>query len=71
MKEERVVALKPVMGFRDLLLFYIVTGFSWIACCIAFYVPLVACVLQLSSRFPAKAGSTSGASTHSAGSPGS
>ena len=30
---EQKVALKPVMGFRDLLLFYIVTGFSvrWIA----------------------------------------
>ena len=28
-----IAALRPVMGFRDLLLFYIVTGFSvrWIA----------------------------------------
>jgi amino acid transporter len=72
MTEEKV-ALKPVMGFRDLLLFYIVTGFSvrwiaqaahggpsalviWLVCCVAFYVPLVVCVLQLSSRFPGEGG---------------
>ena len=71
--EERVAALRPVMGFRDLLLFYIVTGFSvrwiaqaahggpsalviWVACAITFYVPLVACVLQLSSRYPGEGG---------------
>ncbi len=61
------------MGFRDLLLFYIVTGFSvrWIAqaahagpsalviwgiCCVAFYLPLAACVLALSSRYPSEGG---------------
>ena len=71
--EEKVAALRPVMGFRDLLLFYIVTGFSvrwiaqaahggpsalviWIACAITFYVPLVACVIQLSSRYPGEGG---------------
>jgi len=73
MTEEKVAALRPVMGFRDLLLFYIVTGFSvrwiaqaahggpsaiviWIVCCVAFYVPLVVCVLQLSSRYPSEGG---------------
>jgi glutamate:GABA antiporter len=61
------------MGFRDLLLFYVVTGFSlrwiaeaagagpsalviWVLACFAFYVPLVCCVLELSSRFPDEGG---------------
>jgi glutamate:GABA antiporter len=65
--------LRRVMGFRDLLLFYIVTGFSlrwiassaaagpsaiaiWLMGCAAFYVPLVLCVLELSSRYPAEGG---------------
>jgi amino acid transporter len=65
--------LRRVMGFRDLLLFYIVTGFSlrwiassaaagpsaiaiWLMGCAAFYVPLVLCVLELSSRYPADGG---------------
>ena len=72
-RPEEKVALSKVLGFRDLLLFYIVTGFSvrwiaqaahggpsalviWVACCIGFYVPLVVCVLQLSSRFPGEGG---------------
>jgi len=61
------------MGFRDLLLFYIVTGFSirwiataatagpsavviWVLACLGFYVPLVFCVLELSSRYPNEGG---------------
>jgi len=61
------------MGFRDLLLFYVVTGFSirwvaaaaaagpsalvvWALACAAFYVPLVLCVLELSSRYPEEGG---------------
>lgn len=61
------------MGFGDLLLFFVITGFSirwiataaaagpsaitiWIIACLTFYVPLVCCVLELSSRYPHEGG---------------
>jgi glutamate:GABA antiporter len=63
--------LKRELGFRDVILFYIVSGLSlrWIAtaaasglsaiavwimafCC--FFLPLAGCVLELSSRYPAR-----------------
>jgi amino acid transporter len=61
------------MGFRDLLLFYLVTGFTvrwigtaaaagpssvviWIMACLAFYLPLIFTVLELSSRYPNEGG---------------
>jgi glutamate:GABA antiporter len=61
------------MGPRDLLLFFVVTGFHvrwvaaaaaagpstiaiWIVACLTFYLPLVACVLELSSRYPQEGG---------------
>ena len=61
------------MGFRDLLLFYLVTGFTvrwigtaaaagpsaiiiWLIGCLAFYVPLMCTVLELSSRYPNEGG---------------
>jgi glutamate:GABA antiporter len=61
------------MGFRDLLLFYLVTGFTvrwispaaaagpsavviWLLACLAFYVPLMFTVLELSSRYPNEGG---------------
>jgi amino acid transporter len=61
------------MGFRDLLLFYLVTGFTvrwigsaaaagpsavviWLMACLAFYLPLMFTVLELSSRYPNEGG---------------
>jgi glutamate:GABA antiporter len=61
------------MGFSDLLLFYLVTGFTvrwiataaaagpsaiviWLLACLAFYVPLMFTVLELSSRYPNEGG---------------
>jgi glutamate:GABA antiporter len=61
------------MGFGDLLLFYLVTGFTvrwiataagagpsaiviWLLACLAFYVPLMFTVLELSSRYPNEGG---------------
>jgi glutamate:GABA antiporter len=61
------------MGFRDLLLFYLVTGFTvrwipaaaaagpsaviiWLLAGLAFYVPLMFTVLELSSRYPSEGG---------------
>jgi amino acid transporter len=61
------------MGFRDVLLFYLVTGFSvrwissaagagpssvliWLMGCVAFYIPLMFTVLELSSRYPEEGG---------------
>jgi amino acid transporter len=61
------------MGFRDLLLFYLVTGFTvrwigtaasagpsavviWLIACLAFYIPLMFTVLELSSRYPNEGG---------------
>ncbi len=61
------------MGFRDLVLFYLVTALSlrwiataaaagpssiviWIAGCLAYFVPLTLCVLELSSRYPEEGG---------------
>lgn len=66
-------ALRKAMGFRDLVMFYLVTGFSlrwiaqaaaagpsaiviWIGACVVFYIPLVCCVLELSSRYPDEGG---------------
>jgi glutamate:GABA antiporter len=71
--EARPPTLRRAMGFRDLLLFYLVTGFSlrwiapaaaagpsavviWIIAALALYVPLVFCVLELSSRYPEEGG---------------
>lgn len=65
--------LHRVMGFRDLVLFYMVTGFTvrwigtaasagpsaiviWLTACLAFYVPLMFTVLELSSRYPNEGG---------------
>lgn len=65
--------LQRAMGFRDLLLFYLVTGFTvrwvsaaavagpsaiviWLTACLAFYVPLMFTVLELSSRYPNEGG---------------
>jgi amino acid transporter len=65
--------LRRAMNFRDLLFFYLVTGFSlrwiapaaaagpsaviiWIIAALALYVPLVLCVLELSSRYPEEGG---------------
>jgi amino acid transporter len=71
--EKRPGALHRVMGFRDLLLFYLVTGFTvrwigtaaaagpssviiWTMGCLAFYLPLMFTVLELSSRYPNEGG---------------
>jgi len=65
--------LRRVLGFRDLLLYYVVTGFSlrwvavaaaagpssliiWFVAALGFFVPLVFCVLELSSRYPEEGG---------------
>ncbi|MCI0355210.1 MAG: APC family permease [Acidobacteria bacterium] len=67
------VVPRRVLGFRDLVLFYVVTGISlrwiataaaagpasvliWIAAWLAFYLPLVFSVLELSSRYPSEGG---------------
>jgi amino acid transporter len=61
------------MGFRDLVLFYLVTGFSlrwiapaaaagpssvviWVMAALAFYLPMMFTVLELSSRYPEEGG---------------
>lgn len=71
--QEPAVQLHRAMGFRDLLLFYLVTGFTvrwigtaaaagpsavviWLIACLAFYVPLMFTVLELSSRYPNEGG---------------
>ena len=71
--QESPVRLQRAMGFRDLLLFYLVTGFTvrwigtaaaagpsavviWLMGCLAFYVPLMFTVLELSSRYPNEGG---------------
>ena len=65
--------LKRVLGFRDLVLFYVASGLSlrwiataaaagpsaitiWLIALVGFFVPLAACVLDLSSRYPAEGG---------------
>ena len=65
--------LRRALTFRDLFLFYVVTGFSvrwvataaaagpsalviWVIAALAFFVPLVFCVLELSSRYPEEGG---------------
>jgi glutamate:GABA antiporter len=71
--QEGSAQLHRVMGFRDLVLFYMVTGFTvrwigtaasagpsaiviWLTACLAFYVPLMFSVLELSSRYPNEGG---------------
>ena len=71
--EEGPAQLHREMGFRDLLLFYLVTGFTvrwiataasagpsaiviWLIACLAFYIPLMFTVLELSSRYPNEGG---------------
>src|SRR5438105_7740398 len=65
--------LRRALTFRDLFLFYIVTGFSlrwvataaaagpsalviWAIAALGLFVPLVFCVLELSSRYPEEGG---------------
>jgi amino acid transporter len=65
--------LRRAMGFGDLVLFFIITGFAvrwvplaaaagpsalsfWVLACLTFYVPLVFCVIELSSRYPDEGG---------------
>src|SRR5213596_1094440 len=65
--------LRRALTFRDLFLFYIVTGFSirwvataaaagpsalviWVIAALGLFVPLVFCVLELSSRYPEEGG---------------
>jgi amino acid transporter len=65
--------LRRAMGFGDLLLFFIITGFAvrwvplaaaagpsallfWVLACLTFYVPLIFCVIELSSRYPDEGG---------------
>jgi amino acid transporter len=71
--QEAPPRLHRAMGFRDLLLFYLVTGFTvrwigaaaaagpsavviWLGAALLFYVPLMATVLELSSRYPNEGG---------------
>ena len=71
--QEEPARLQRAMGFGDLLLFYLVTGFTvrwigtaasagpsaiviWLTACLAFYVPLMFTVLELSSRYPNEGG---------------
>jgi amino acid transporter len=71
--QEAPPRLHRAMGFRDLLLFYLVTGFTvrwigaaaaagpsavviWLGAAVLFYVPLMATVLELSSRYPNEGG---------------
>ena len=71
--QEEPARLQRAMGFRDLVLFYLVTGFTvrwigtaaaagpsaiviWLTACLAFYVPLMFTVLELSSRYPNEGG---------------
>jgi amino acid transporter len=73
METKPVAHLKRAMGFRDLIFFYLVTGFSlrwiapaaaagpssviiWIIAALAFYVPMMFTVLELSSRYPEEGG---------------
>src|SRR4029453_7132629 len=65
--------LRKAMGFRGLVLFFVVTALSlrwiataaaagpssiviWILGCLAYFVPLTLCVLELSSRYPQEGG---------------
>jgi glutamate:GABA antiporter len=71
--EQGPTRLHRAMGFGDLLLFYLVTGFTvrwiataaaagpsaiviWLVACLAFYIPLMFTVLELSSRYPNEGG---------------
>lgn len=64
---------RPVMGFIDVLLFFVITGFGpmwlakaaeagpvgvtlWLIGGLTFFLPLAACVLELSSRYPEEGG---------------
>jgi len=65
--------LKRTIGFRDMALYYVVSGLSirwiataaaagpsilviWIVALICFFIPLAACVMELSSRYPQEGG---------------
>jgi glutamate:GABA antiporter len=65
--------LRRAMGFGDLVLFFVITGFAvrwvplaaaagpsavllWVLACLTFYVPLIFCVIELSSRYPDEGG---------------
>jgi amino acid transporter len=65
--------LRRAMGFADLLLFFVITGFGlmwlakaaeagpagvtlWVLGGLTFFLPLAACVLELSSRYPGEGG---------------
>jgi amino acid transporter len=65
--------LKKALGFRDVVLFYLVSGLSlrwiataaatgpssivvWVIAWFGFFLPLAACVLELSSRYPQEGG---------------
>jgi amino acid transporter len=65
--------LKRSIGFRDLALYYVVTGMSirwiataaaagpsvlaiWFVALLCFFIPLAACVMELSSRYPQEGG---------------
>src|SRR5262249_31959063 len=65
--------LRRAMGFADLLLFFVITGFGlmwppeaaeagpvgvtlWVLGGLPFFLPLAACVLELSSRYPGEGG---------------
>jgi amino acid transporter len=69
----QVAALRRAIRFRDLVLFYVVSGLSvrwaaaaaaagpsifvvWVAALTCFFVPLAACVMELSSRHPDEGG---------------
>ena len=73
MVSEEQPQLKRALRFRDLTLFYIVSGLSvrwiataaaagastlivWLFALLGFFAPLAACVLELSSRYPAEGG---------------
>ncbi len=65
--------LKRTIGFRDMALYYVVSGLSirwiataaaagpsiliiWIVALVCFFIPLAACVMELSSRYPQEGG---------------
>src|SRR5215467_9070839 len=69
----QVAALRRAIRFRDLVLFYVVSGLSvrwaaaaaaagpsilviWVAALTCFFLPLAACVMELSSRLPDEGG---------------
>ena len=68
-----IVTLKRGIRFRDLVLFYVISGLSvrwtaaaaaagpsilviWVAALVGFFIPLAACVMEMSSRHPDEGG---------------